>query len=178
MVWDSHGCDVWCGAALKALGRIIPFCAEGDARITAAWDTDTDEERDAWFAIQQDSVVAQIRAKVSAKGKNSLDSDASLIPPEFHELAILRLLIAILSRMGPTGGTGGEAGADPLSLTSDQRTRLTQLEKDLDMVAKGELGVSAPANPEGASTVGTSGSGVALASSSPRRFTRCTTAGL
>lgn len=154
------------------------FAFTRDERIIIAWDADSDEERDAWFAIQQESVIAQIRAKVSAKGKNPLDSDASLIPPEFHELAILRLLIAILSRVGPTAGTGGEAGADPVTLTSDQRTRLTQLEKDLDMVAKGELGVSAPVNPEGVSTVGTSGSGVALASSSPRRFTRCTTAGL
>lgn len=151
------------------------FAFTGDSRIVEAWDADSDTERDAWFEIQRGSVVAQIRAKASAKGQNPLDADATLIPPEFHELAILRLLIAILSRLGPTAA--GDS-ADPMSLTADQRTRLTQLEKDLDMVAKGDLGITTPATPEGTSTIGTTGSGVTLASSTPRRATRETLAGL
>lgn len=154
------------------------FAFSGDARITEAWDADDDAERDTWFDIQRASVVAQIRAKASAKGQNALDADATLIPPEFHELAILRLLIAILGRLGPTAGTGGDGAGDPLSLTADQRTRLTQLEKDLDMVAKGEIGVTSPATPETSASIGSTGSGVTLVSSTTRRATRDTLSGL
>jgi hypothetical protein len=57
------------------------FAFTGDARVTEAWDADSDTQRDAWFQIQRASVVAQIRAKASAKGQNALDADATLIPP-------------------------------------------------------------------------------------------------
>lgn len=145
-----------------------------DARIEAAWDADSDAERDAWFAIQRDSTVASIRVKCSAGGANPLDPDTGTIPPEFVELAALRLLIAVLSRMGPTGGSGGEGGADPLGLTADQKTRLTQLEKDLDAVAQGKLGITPPTSGEVTST----GASVQLVSSSSRLATRKTLSGL
>lgn len=146
----------------------------GDERIEQAWNADSDAERDAWFAIQRDSVVAQIRGKCRAGGANELDPDTATIPPEFVELAALRLLISVLSRLGPTAGAGGDGGSDPLSLTADQRTRLTQLERDLDMVAKDELEITPPDTGTGVS----GGADVRLVSSSPRTATRNTLAGL
>lgn len=146
-----------------------------DERIEQAWDADSDAERDTWFGVQRDSVVAQIRAKCSAGGANALDPDGATIPPEFVELGVLRLLIAVLSRLGPTAGTGGDGGADPLSLTPDQRTRLTQLEKDLDMVAAGKLGITPPTD---GAAVSSTGAATRLVSSSPRLASRTTLAGL
>jgi len=144
-----------------------------DERLVEAWDADSDEERDAWFGVQLGSTIAQIRAKCAAGGANALDPDPATIPPEFTELAVLRLLIAILSRIGPTASSGGES-ADPLSLTADQRTRLTQLERDLDAVAKGELSITAPDS----AGVTSSGAGAQLVTSGPRIATRRTLSGI
>lgn len=146
-----------------------------DARIEDAWDADSDAERDGWFAIQRDSTVASIRVKCSAGGANPLDPDPGTIPPEFVELAALRLLIAVLSRMGPTAGSGGEGGADPLGLTADQKTRLTQLEKDLEAVSQGKLGITPPTDGE---PVTSPGAATRLVSNSPRLATRNSLAGL
>jgi hypothetical protein len=158
------------------LSDVLAF--SGDARLTAAWDADDDPQRDAWFAIIRDSAVAQIRAKVSARGKNPLDANPTRIPPEFVELAVLRMLIAILGRVGPTAGSGGQGGADPLGLTSDQRSRLTQLEKDLDSVAKGESGVSTTDDPESTASQGPTGPSVERVSGPGRLFSRTTLSGL
>lgn len=154
------------------------FAYSGDARLTEAWDADSDAERDAWFDVQRESVIAQIRAKVAAGQHNRLDADPELIPMEFRELAILRLLIAVLGRLGPTAAAGGASAGDPMSLTAEQNKRLDALEKDLQAVAMGQLAVTAPANPEAAPSVGSLGAGVTLARSEPRRATRSTLAGL
>lgn len=154
------------------------FAYSGDARLTEAWDADSDAQRDAWFGIQRDTVVAQIRAKVAAGQRNRLDADPGTIPPEFVELAILRLLIAVLGRLGPTAAGGGASAGDPMSLTSEQNRRMDSLEQDLQAVAMGQLAVTAPVASEAAPSVGSLGSGVTIASSTPRRSTRRTMEGL
>lgn len=113
-------------------------------RLTKAWDADDTTQRDAWFEIQRAGVVADIRRKCGSSGRYALDSDTANVPPEFHDLAVLRLLVKILGRIGPTAGAGGDNGADPLALTQDQRDEKRRLEKDLDAVAAGTLGLSIP----------------------------------
>lgn len=147
-------------------------------RLTAAWSANDDAQRDTWFGTTRDTVVAQIRAKCSALGLNQIDADSFRIPPEFVELAALRLLVAILGRLGPTAATGGDAGADPLGLTADQKDRLRQLGKDLDDVAAGKLSVSPTDHPLAGGFSGPAVSAVQLASSTERRFSRDTTRGL
>lgn len=149
-------------------------------RITAAWDADDDQQRDAWFETHRANVVASIRAACGASGKYALEDDAAKIPLEFHDLACLRLLVKIMGRVGPTAGTGGQNGADPLALTGDQRDEKRRLEADLKLVAEGKQGLSLPATVEATPTVATAGNVAAeLATTpSPRRFTRTQMDGL
>ena len=158
------------------LSDVLAFAR--NERLETAWAADDDPQRDNWFGIIRDTVVAQIRAKCSAKGTNKLDDDPVRIPPEFLELAAYRLLISIMGRIGPTSGYGGQGGADVLALTEDQRTRLTQLEKDLDMVAKGELSVTVPDDPEIIESTASRGPAAERISTQPRLATRDTLKGL
>ncbi|MBN9691311.1 MAG: hypothetical protein J0M24_13830 [Verrucomicrobia bacterium] len=158
------------------LSDVLAFAR--NERLETAWAADDSLESDRWFGVIRDTVVAQIRAKASARGTNALDDDPARIPPEFLELAALRILVQILGRLGPTSGLGGQGGSDSLALTEDQRTRLTQLEKDLDMVAKGELAVTAPDDPESEQSMTPAGPGVQNLTTETRQFTRSNLKGL
>lgn len=137
------------------------------ARAEAAWDADDDPQKAAWFETMRAGVVEDIRRKCGNSGRFPLDSNPDTVPGEFHPLACARILVDILGRVGPTAGTGGEGGADPMALTVDQRDKMRRLEADLNLVAKGELGISLPATVEINPTVATSGGGAALLSGGP-----------
>ena len=142
------------------------------SRTEAVWGRTSRDEAEAWFGQMRNAVVARIRAKVAQKG--TLDADADTIPPEFAELAALLCLSNILARVGAV-----HAGADGVfTLTSEQRERLRKLEEDLAAVARGELSVTTPANPDTDPDVN-SGPGVELAATPPTRLmSRASTAGL
>jgi len=142
------------------------------SRTEAIWSRTSRDEAEAWFRAIRDSIVARIRAKVAQKG--SLDADPETIPPEFGELAALLCLSNVLARLGAV-----HAGADGVfTLTSEQRDRLRKLEDDLAAVARGELSVTTPSNPDTDPDV-TSGPGVELAATPPTRVLgRASTSGL
>jgi hypothetical protein len=85
-------------------------------------------------------VIARIRAKIASWRDNVLDTQPWTVPPEFHDLACLQILSALLSRPG----SQPDPTVNQFRLTDDQRTRLEQGQKDLDAVAKGELAVTPP----------------------------------
>lgn len=91
------------------------------------------------FNVIAAGVVARIRSKVAQH--HDLDSDSSTVPPELHELACLTVASHVLARLGMTST---DAAGGVFTLTNEQRTRLKALEADLELVAKGELGVSLP----------------------------------
>lgn len=127
------------------------------ARIDAVLATTTPAEEGGWFEVIRDSVVSRIRTKVGQRC--AIDEDAALIPPEFAELAALLCLSQVLSRIGQIGTT---AEGSAFTLTSEQRDRIRALEADLTAVAKGDLSVTGPDNPD--ATPNVSGFAVELAS--------------
>lgn len=130
-------------------------------------------EEDGWFAIIRDSVVARIRTKVGQKA--TLDADPQCIPPEFAELAALHCLSSVLARVGHLH-QGAEGGV--FTLTTEQRERIRKLEEDLAAVAKGEMSVTTPSNPDTDPDV-SGGPGVELAATPPTRvLSRASTSGL
>lgn len=91
------------------------------------------------FDVIAAGVVARIRSKVAQY--YDLDSDPSTVPPECHELACLTVASHVLARLGMVST---DAAGGVFTLTSEQRTRLKALEADLDLIAKGEMGVTQP----------------------------------
>ena len=91
------------------------------------------------FDVIAAGIVARIRSKVAQH--HALDSDPTKVPPELHELACLTAASHVLARLGAVA-TDDRGGV--FTLTSEQRTRLKDLEKDLEMISKGELGVTLP----------------------------------
>lgn len=143
------------------------------SRVEAVWSRANRDEAEAWFRAMRDPIVARIRAKIAQKA--TLDADPETIPPEFGELAALLCLSAVLSRLGAV-----HAGADGgvFTLTSEQRDRIRELEKDLAAAAKGEYSVTIPSNPDSDPDV-LGGPGVELAATPPSRVLgRASTAGL
>lgn len=91
------------------------------------------------FDVIAAGIVARIRAKVAQH--YTLDSDPNTVPPELHELACLTAASHVLARLGMVST---DAAGGVFTLTSEQRTRLKDLEKDLASIAEGKMGVTLP----------------------------------
>lgn len=89
------------------------------------------------FATIAAGIVARIRSKVAQN--YPLDDDPETVPPELHELACLTAASHVLARLGMTS-TDDRGGV--FTLTTEQRERLRALEKDLEMIASGKLGIT------------------------------------
>lgn len=113
-----------------------------EARVRAPFVQQSREEEGAGFGFIRDGVVARIRLKVGQR--NPLDADPGRVPPEFAELAALLCLSHVLARLGVLH-SGAEGGV--FTLTSEQRDRIRQAERDLDAVANGTMTVTASDNP-------------------------------
>lgn len=104
-----------------------------------------DTERDAWFAVLRNNVVARIRAKIQRRTGQALDATTSTVPPEFAELATLRTLEAIYDRANSLLGENEQR----FRLTQGQRDRLSDLETELNGITV----VTTPTTPETAPAV-------------------------
>ena len=81
-------------------------------------------------------ITARVRAEIRAGRKNQLERDASLLPPELKLAAIHLALEALQTRL-PTLGLS----ADQVRLANDARQLLGR-------VARGEMALSSPMEPE------------------------------
>lgn len=111
-----------------------------DERLDAAIRSVLSAGDETTFATLKAPVIARIRSRIATWRDNVLDTRADRIPPEFHDYAALIVLSLILARPGALAGSP----ANQFSLTEDQRARITQAEKDLELVARGELAVTPP----------------------------------
>lgn len=86
----------------------------------------------------------RIRMEIAAGGRTVLSADATKIPPSLHRLGLRMVLREGQSRLNALGA---------LPLSEDERTEEKNDLRFLERIAKGEITVEAPDDPESTPTV-------------------------
>jgi len=89
-------------------------------------------------------VVARIRMEIAGGGKTTLSADGTRIPPSLKSLALRMVLRQAQSRLNAVGA---------LPLSEDERKEWDKDERLLERIAKGEITVETPDDPESGPTV-------------------------
>lgn len=89
-------------------------------------------------------VVVRIRMEIAAGGRTRLSADATLIPPSLKRLALRMTLREGQSRLNALGA---------LALSEDERIEEKNDLRFLERIAKGEISVEEPTDPEAVPTV-------------------------
>ena len=118
-----------------------------------------DEQADPLLAIIAD-VTALVRGRVASNRAYALDLDETLLPPELKDDACWLCIEALKLRLG-----------DATPINEAEKARIADARKQLDAVAKGDISVSLPANPEATPSI-QSDARVTQVSGAPRRVGR------
>lgn len=89
-------------------------------------------------------VITRIRQEIAAGGKTRLSADATKIPPSLQAIAVRMVLREGQSRLNAVGA---------LPLSDDEREEWRQDTRYLERIAKGDITVEEPTDPESSPTM-------------------------
>lgn len=108
------------------------------------------------------AVTARIRMEIAAGGKTILSADPAKVPPSLKSLALRMVLREGQSRLNAVGA---------LPLSEDEKMEWREDIRFLERIAKGEITVEEPDDPESAPSVQSAAAAPAI-SGRPRTFGR------